>query len=76
MSIGWHHFSSIQDTYRMIYREAIGIRDSMIIEGPYVHDEVGDWKPLSILLSVEEPGARLNVNIDDQIENQLEQPQR
>jgi hypothetical protein len=48
----------------------------MIIEGPYVHDEVGDWKPLSILLSVEEPGARLNVNIDDQIENQLEQPQR
>ena len=60
----------------MIYREAIGIGDSMIIEGSYVHDEVGDGKPLSVLFGVKEPSAGLNVNIDYQIEDQLEEPQR
>ena len=76
MGIGWHHFSTIQDTYRMIHREAVGIGDSMVVEGPYVHDEVGDGEPLTVLFGVEEPCACLNVNVDYQIEDQLEQPQR
>ena len=76
MGIGRHHFSPVQDTHRMIYREAVGIGDSMIIEGSYVHDEVRDGEPLTVLFGVEKPCACLNVDIDYQIEDQLEQPQR
>ena len=60
----------------MIYGEAVGIGDSMIIECSYVHDEVGDGEPLTVLFGVEKPCACLNVDVDYQIEDQLEQPQR
>lgn len=76
MRIGRHHLSSIQDTYRMIYREAVGIGDSVVVEGSYVHDEVGDGEPLTVLFGVEEPCASLNVDVDYQIEDQLEKPKR
>ena len=75
MRIGWNHLSTIQDTYRMIHRKAVGIGDSMVVEGPNVHDEIGDGEPLTVLLGVEEPRAGLNVDVDYQIEDQLEQPQ-
>jgi hypothetical protein len=48
----------------------------MIIEGSYVHDEVGDGEPLTVLFGVEKPCACLNMNVDYQIEDKFEQSQR
>ena len=48
----------------------------MLIEGVDVLDQVGQGEPHLVLLGVEEPGASLPMQIDDQVEDQLEQPQR
>ena len=45
----------------------------MLIESVYVLDQVGQGEPHLVLLSVEEPGTCLPMQIYDQIEDQLEQ---
>jgi hypothetical protein len=48
----------------------------VVIKGTVIQYEVWHWEPLTILLCVVEPGTGLQVDVNDQIEDQLEKPQR
>lgn len=60
----------------MPHREAVGEDHPVLIEGVYVLDQIGQREPHLVLLSIEEPGARLPMQVDDQVEDQLEKPKR
>ena len=60
----------------MPHREAVGEDYPVLIEGVYVLDQIGQREPHLVLLGVEEPGTRLPMQVDEQVEDQLEKPQR
>ena len=71
MRVGWDHFRAIQDTHRVIDREAVAEDGAMVVEGPQIHNQIRHWIPHPILLCVVEPGASLPVNVDDEVEDEL-----
>lgn len=56
-------------------RETIGVGDAVVVEGVHALDELGDREPHAVLLGIEEPGTGLPVEVDDEVEDELEEPQ-
>ena len=75
-SCGRNHVCTIKKLDRVPHGEAVREGKAVVVEGVYVLNDICEGKPSAVLLGIEEPGAGLDVEVHDEVEDEFEEFER